>query len=287
LIKKIIVIGGSGFLGSNIINVLHNSNQFEATCGDIVNNESKKYNYEKINILDKNSLHRKLDKYDIIINCTGQITQPFDTCFKLNTSGVENLAITVKDLDKRLIQISTVAVYGSSKDSNEKSSLNPETNYAMAKAFAEQLILRICNKNQATILRLCNLYGGNQTKGVFAYLIRSYLTDKKLNFNNNGELVRSFLHVDDCKKIIYEVIKNNNVSGIYNLKGTDTYSIRELIDIFENRFKVVFEKSFGSQLPWENINLLDGSKLSSAINYQPRWNIINFLKHEIESIKND
>jgi len=287
LIKKIIVIGGAGFLGSNIINILQNSNQFEVTCGDIVSNKSKKFKYEEINILDKNSLHKKLDKYNIIINCTGQITKLFDTCFTLNTTGTENLAVVVKDLKKRLIQISTVAVYGTSKYSNEKSSLQPETSYAAAKAYAEKTILGICNKKQTTILRLCNLYGSNQTKGVFAYLIRSYLTDQKLNFNNNGQLVRSFLHVNDCSRIIYEIVKNNNIHGIYNIKGPDTYSIRELIDLFEERFKVVFDKLFGSQLPWENINFLDDSKLSSIINFQPQWNIIDFFQHEIKGIKND
>jgi nucleoside-diphosphate-sugar epimerase len=206
---------------------------------------------------------------------------------QLNTIGAENLSQVSRSLKKRLIQISTVSVYGSQQDCNENSKLNPETNYALAKAFSEQMILRTCSNDKAVILRLCNLYGGNQKKGVFSYLIRSYLSDKKLNFNNNGELIRSFVHIEDCSRIIFEIVKNENMYGIYNIKGPETYYIKELIHGFEHRFNMVFEKSFGKELPWENINYLDNSKLLSKITYQPIWNIFDFFKQEIRSIRND
>ena len=87
--------------------------------------------------MKRNDLQRDLSKFDIIINCTGQITKPFNICLTLNSDGIENL---LESMNKkaRLIHISTVAVYGSSKFCDEKSPLNPESNYATAKAFAEK-----------------------------------------------------------------------------------------------------------------------------------------------------
>lgn len=285
LIKKIIVIGGSGFLGTQILKVIQKSNKYEATCGDIILNNSLKYNYEKIDIMDKDDLQKKLDKYDIIINCTGQITHPFNICYNLNTVGVDNLAKTIIDTRKRLVHISTVAVYGSAYKCDEESPLNPETNYATAKAFAEQTLLRVCDEKQVVVLRLSNLYGSSQKKGVFAYLIRSYFSDRKLNFNNNGDLFRFFLHVEDCSEMIFKIIKNEETNGIYNLKGHQGYNIKSLIEEFENRFVMVFEKTFGQELPWENIQEIDNSKLSSTINHEPAWNLLDFIEKEIKGME--
>ena len=114
------------------------------------------------------------------------MTKPFNLCIKLNSTGLINLAKVLSNKNSRLIHISSVAVYGSTENCNEDSPLNPETNYATAKAFAEQIILENYNHKYLTILRLSNLYGSNQIKGVFAYLLRSYNSDRKLKFNNDG-----------------------------------------------------------------------------------------------------
>ena len=237
--------------------------------------------YVELDILKENDLRNKLADYDIIINCIGQITKPFNICFKLNSRGINNLYKAVSMNSTRLIQLSTVAVYGSLKKCNEKSPLNPETNYATAKAFSEQILLdNYLNKN-LTILRLSNLYGSHQLKGVFAYLLKSYFSDRKLEFNNDGSLTRSFMHVEDCADIIVEVVKNSKLNGIYNVKGHETYSVKELIEQFENRFDVNFEKLFSQTLPWGNIESLDDSKLRSLITPQPKWKLFDFIEKEL------
>jgi len=232
-------------------------------------------------MIEVNDIGKQLDNYDIIINCTGQVTRPFNLCFKLNSVGINNLAKALSEKSSRLIHISTVAVYGSADKCNEESPLNPEKNYGTVKAFAEQILFENYKEKQLTILRLSNLYGSNQMKGVFAYLLRSYHSDRKLNFNNDGNLIRSFMHVEDCADIIVEVVKNSKLNGIYNVKGHETYSVMELIEQFENRFDVIFEKFFSQTLPWENIENLDDSKLRSLITPQPKWKLFDFIEKEL------
>ena len=280
---KIIVLGGSGFLGSHIIQALKKRSFDEVTCGDLVYNDSLHCEYVKLDMLEINDIINKLDNYNIVINCIGQVTKPFNLCLQLNSTGVNNLVKAISGKNTRLIQISTVAVYGTAKNCNEESPLNPETNYATAKAFAEQILLDNYDQQQLTILRLSNLYGSNQIKGVFAYLLKSYHSDRKLIFNNNGTLTRSFMHVEDCAYIITEVVKNSKLNGIYNIKGRETYSVKDLVQHFENRFGVVFEKSFSKRLPWENIENFDDSKLRSSINLQPRWKLFDFIEKELGS----
>ncbi len=279
--NKIIVLGGSGFLGSHIIKSLQKAGIGDVVYGDLVSNKHLDCDYIKFDVLDIKETIKKIVGYNIIINCLGQITNPFNLCFKLNSIGTMNISKALSGINTRLIHVSTVAVYGSSEDCNEESPLNPETSYATAKAFAEQILLDNYDNKKLTILRISNLYGGRQMKGIFAYLLRSYHSDRKLNFNNDGTLKRSFMHVEDCADIIMEVLKNGNLTGIYNIKGHETYSVKELVQQFENRFNVVFKKSLNQTLPWENIENLEDTKLRSLINLQPKWHLFDFIEKEL------
>jgi len=281
LTEKIIVLGGSGFLGTHIIQALQRADIGDVSCADIVPNKFLNCNQVKLDILDFNDLINKLNNYNIIINCIGQITQPFNHCLQLNSRGINNLLKAISGSNVRLVHISTVAVYGSAANCNEETPLNPETVYATAKAFAEQIILDNYNKKNIVMLRLSNLYGGKQTKGMFSYLLRSYHSDSKLDFNNNGSLIRSFMHVEDCADIVVEVVKNKQLDGIFNVKGRETYSVMELVQKFEKRFKVTFETCFSQDLPWENIDNLDDSKLRSVMDLQPKWNLFDFIEKEL------
>ena len=280
-INKIIVLGGSGFLGSQIIKSLQKADIGDVVYGDLVSNKHLDCEYIKFDVLDKKDTIKKITGYNIIINCIGQITNPFNLCYKLNSIGTMNISKAVSSSKAMLIHISTVAVYGSPEYCNEESPLNPQTSYATAKAFAEQILLENYDNKQLIILRISNLYGGRQMKGVFAYLLRSYHSDRKLHFNNDGTLTRSFMHVDDCADIIIEVLKNGNLTGIYNIKGHETYSVKELVQQFENRFNVVFKKSLNQTLPWENIENLEDTKLRSLINLQPKWHLFDFIEKEL------
>ena len=279
--NNIVVLGGSGFLGAHIIKALQKASVGDVAYGDIVPNRLLNCDYIKLDILDINDIIYKLKNYNIIINCIGQITQPFNLCFKLNSIGISNLAKAMSGLDVRLIHISTVAVYGSLENCNEESPLNPETSYATAKACAEQILLENYNKENIAILRLANLYGSHQMKGVVTYLLQSYHSDRKLNFNNDGKLTRSFLHVEDCANIVTAVVTNSKVTGIFNVKGHETFSVMDLVQEFETHFKVTFEKCFSQDLPWENIDNLDDSKLRSTIVIQPRWHLFDFIGKEL------
>tara|TARA_Y100000590_G_C15626178_1_gene979437 strand:- start:268 stop:1134 length:867 start_codon:yes stop_codon:yes gene_type:complete len=279
--SRILVIGGSGFLGSNIINIFQEFGVNNITCGDIVKNTDLNCSFIKIDLLNSSDLFKDLSGFDLIINCTGQITDPFNLCFKLNSEGIDNLLESI-DSRVRIIHISTVAVYGSSEFCDENSSLNPETNYAVAKAFAEKKIIKSCNEKQFVILRLSNLYGFNQTKGISAYIIDSYKSDKKLVFNNNGDLIRSYIHVYDCVKIIYEIVKND-LFGIFNIKGDETLSIKELIKSFEKEFKTNFDIHYSNVNPWENILNLSNSKITKSINHANSWTLTNHFKSQIKN----
>jgi len=282
LTKKILVLGGSGFLGSAIIEGLFSTGYADITCGDVVKKDSLESNYIYIDLLDSSDLKNILSGFDIVINCVGQISTPFNLSFELNSTGIFNLLQALERQTTRIIQISSVAVYGSAATCSETSKLNPETNYATAKAFAESILMQHYNAENLSILRLSNLYGTTQQKGVIAYLMKSFTSDRRLQFNNAGDLVRYYLHVDDCVKMIVNVVKNEILSGVYNVVGNAKYSIKELISSMEARFNMRYQAEFTQTPAWENIDDLSGAKLQIETGFQPGWHLFDFIERELE-----
>ena len=279
--NQIIVLGGSGFLGSHVISKIKKSKIANVTCGDLFYNQSLDCEFKKIDLLNKNETIDNLKGFDTVINCIGQITNPFNLCFKLNSIGINNLANALEKYKPRIIHLSSLAVYGSTEICNEQTILNPETNYATAKAYAEFLLLSKCNNKKVSILRLPNLYGHNQKKGICAYLMKSYRTDQKLTFNNNGSLVRSFMHVKDCVDIIYSIVMNNKINGVFNLPGPEIFSVKEIIEKFEIQFNMKFETHFSNQEPWENIYKFEDYYLKSIHDFKPKFKMFDFFENRI------
>ena len=272
--KKILIIGGSGFLGSAIAAKLGKN----ASIADLASPTCSIDNtFIRLDLLTESNLVEILNGYDVVINCTGQITNPFQNCLYLNTKGVNNIVNAINELDKtKLIQVSTVAVYGTADKANENTPLNPETPYATAKAFAE-FILSNCYKQNYCIIRIPNLYGETQQKGVFSYFKRSLQSDRKLFFDHNGSLIRYYLHVDDVAEAIINAVELE-LSGVFNLTSKDRYTISELIQLIEDSHKVKFDLHLGTNRPLENIEILDGSTFSSLTSFLPSKSVHDYIE---------
>ena len=280
-IKKVIILGGAGFLGSQVAAALNHEEGVELTYADVVTNPEVNTEYIQLNLLDPESLQR-LGEFDVVVNCTGQVTSPFNLCYRLNTVGIQNLLGALSKTSTRVIQISTTAVYGSGDHFDESSPLNPETNYATAKATAEYLLSFELGESRLITLRLSNLYGPGQQKGITAYLLRSFASDRKLQFNNDGNLIRSFMHVQDAAKLIAHCSRESDMGGIFNIKGPDSFSVKGLIEGFEREFRMTFQKEFAENDPWENIRDLDDSRIRSMMDMNFEHDIMGHFKQMVE-----
>ncbi len=276
LTDRVIILGGAGFLGTAILEQLSSCYQ-NLVCGDIRPSSLKYISHTEINLLDGHSLKEVLAGYDVVVNLVGQIAQPFSITLDLNTTGMFNLAHALTGSNARLIHISSVTVYGSADQCDETSPLNPETSYAVAKAAAERILSNGLDPDQLTIIRLSNLYGYGQLKGVVAYLLRSLKEDQKLFFNNAGNLIRNYLHKEDCVEIIEHFIGESTQSGIYNVVGPDQLSITDLVGVAESIFGVEYETQYEQVEPWENIHYLSDAKVRAVQDKPYNWNLEKFL----------
>jgi nucleoside-diphosphate-sugar epimerase len=262
---RVLILGGSGFLGRTMFSHLRLLEDIELVCGDVLDPEMDRVKFRHIDMLDSKSSALIRNQFDVIINCTGQVTTPINTCYKLNSLGIDNIISSVKDTDTKVIHVSSVSIYGSCHIADEHTAFNPETPYSTCKAYSEYLLSSKLNPDQLAIVRLSNLYGYGQNKGILSYLIKSYKTDRELHFNNDGSLVRYYLNVEDCVTNLAKFFldRNNFVSGVYNLLGNDRYTVIELIKLVERITKIEFLKHFDSIKPYDNTLIIHDEAIKS------------------------
>lgn len=275
-IQKILLLGGSGYLGSHIAARFKREVDFDITIGDLIEPINSACDFIKVDVLDSTFVSSVVRNHDLIINCVGQITNPITMSYRINTEGIDNIIHAVKTHNKKLYHISTVAVYGTAEYADEKSELSPESSYAACKAFAEYQINNNLSKKRFCILRVPNLYGENQPKGLIAYTFKSALSDKKLHFNNDGSLARYFLHVDDCSEAVFFAIQKN-LCGTFNIPSNEKYSLREIISLIETTSNIEFEKRFDQRKPIENIGKLNFSAFGCVTGFKPKKSLNHFV----------
>lgn len=280
--RSILVIAGGGFLGKTLLKSFRQMNPPKLGCIDIINPEIESVNYYDVDLLniEFEELCKITDKYDIIINCSGQITNPINLCFRLNTEVTSSIINAIQGKQKFLFHYSTVTVYGTVEFADESTSFNPETPYSTAKSFSEYLIKSQLDIGQYCIIRLSNLYGDDQPKGVINYLIRSIKSDKILEFNNDGDMIRYFLHVKDCATISCELIKKN-INGIFNLIGPDRYTIKTLIQLAEKTLNCKFITFFNKTHAWDNTKIISDSKIREVLKFEYNHSITKTLTNKI------
>ena len=272
---------------------------FRSTLGKHLNKQGKRVLYAdvrppeqsdliflKTDVLNSAQTENACQSADIIVNCTGQVTEPLESSLRVNSVGILNIAKVCRRLSKRLIHFSSVAVYGTAEIADENSLLNPETAYAAGKSTAEFLLQEVMDPSSLTIFRTSNLYGPGQHRGVIAYLLRAAAKREPLFFNNDGTMTRFYLHSMDCAEAIDRFIEIGVPGGIFNLVGVSRKSIHQLIALVEKTAGIRFDVDFVPLPPHENIQVLSGEKLARLIGYVPSRDIEGYLRTAMGQEKN-
>lgn len=274
--NKVLIIGASGLLGQSLVEYFVSNNFQVGALSRNCDNQNDKFNNYSVDVLDYEHLEFVVAQYDVVVNCIGQITNPIHECVSLNTKGMKNIIDAVKKNGNYLIHLSTVSVYGSSSAVTEGSPVNPESVYGSLKYFAEYQISQ--NLTNYAVLRISNLYGKGQVKGILGYVLRSFRNNEKaLFFNNDGSLKRYYLHIDDLSSIV-KLIIDKRVKGVYNVIGSDLLTIKQLVALCEKALDYCFDVQYEIKRPIENIDKVDNSKLKKQVDCFLQYNIEEYLQ---------
>ena len=246
--KKFVITGGSGFIGSNLINFLLKKNFLIINIdkGSYVNNayninlsQNDKYFFFKTDINNKSKVFNILKRFkpDGIFNLAAEthvdrsIDNPSEF-IKSNILGVYNLLENIRDYKKkfkkdlRLLHVSTDEVYGDikgKKRSNENYSYNPSSPYSASKASSDHLIKSYVRTFgiKAVISNCCNNYGPGQfPEKLIPTLIFNILNNKPLPIYGKGKNSREWIHVNDHCEALLKIFTKGEIGESYNV-GTN------------------------------------------------------------------
>lgn len=265
--KNILVTGGSGFIGSNFINVLLNSKNYSNKILNIINLDKLTYaaslennrNYEQnINykfiegdICDSILVNSVLKKFsiDAVINFAAEshvdnsIESP-NEFIQTNIFGTFNLLQCIKNFnqDKNkevlLLHISTDEVFGSLKKNSpsfsENNSYKPNSPYSASKASSDHLV-RAWNKtyNLPVLITNCsNNYGPHQNnEKLIPKIIDCAFNKKKITIFGDGMNIRDWLYVDDHCEAILKVLTEGRIGDTYNIGGLNEITNIDIANI--------------------------------------------------------
>ena len=310
--KKIVITGGNGFIGSNLVNFLIkkkffviniDKNKYSKGSYLLKNIKSKNYKFYNFDINNKNIL-KIFTRYqpDAIFNLAAEthvdrsIDAPKDFIYS-NILGTFNILEQIKNYKKknkkkiRLIHISTDEVYGDLKKnerSDEKYSYKPSSPYSASKASADHLIksyVRTYNID-AVISNCCNNFGPGQfPEKLIPTLIFNTLNNKPLPIYGKGLNSREWIFVEDHCKGLFKIFKSGKKGESYNIgTGMNINNLRLtkiLLKIIKsnkiklgNKVKIKFVKD----RPGHDFRYaLNSNKIKNKLNWRPEDNFFSAL----------
>ena len=151
--------------------------------------------------------------------------------------------------------------------------------YSISKRMFSRFISSVKHPFKTWHFILPTIYGEHESSHrLIPYTINALKTNTDIEFTS-GEQVRQYIYIDEIVEIIMHSLKKNIPSGVYNVAGTESLTVKELITNLFNAFnKEIPESVFGKVKRNDTgmkILQLDGSKLYSIIDYNPRVKILD------------
>ena len=311
--KKIVVTGGNGFIGSNLVNFLLNKKYF------VINIDKNKYSKGSYLLRNKKPKNYKFYNLDINSKKIFNIFSKFkpDAVFNLaaethvdrsietpknfidsNIVGTFNILEQLRKYKKkynknlRLIHVSTDEVYGDLKKnerSNEFSPYKPSSPYSASKASADHLIKSYVRtyKLDAVISNCCNTFGPGQfPEKLIPTLIYNIITNKPLPIYGEGKNSREWIYVEDHCNGLFLIYRKGKIGESYNIGTNNNVSnlnlTKILLKIVKNKnFKIKkkVQIKFVKDRPGHDFRYaLNSKKIRKELNWRPKMNFESGLK---------
>jgi|TARA_B100001063_G_scaffold229116_1_gene241061 nucleoside-diphosphate-sugar epimerase len=300
--KKVLVIGGTGFIGFHIIkqakkrglNVYSISLHKPKAC-----RYHRGVKYIKADFSDFENLKEKLinSNFDYVINAGGygehpDFGQEGDQLIKSHLYGLINLLqiLNYKKI-KKFIQIGSSSEYGKVKSPiHEEAKCKPNTPYSIAKISCTNILLNLYfnEKFPVTIFRLFQVYGPNQEDNrILPYIIKNCLKNKSFK-TTSGKQYNDFCYIDDVVDAIFKSLFLNKTNGqIINLGSGKPIKILNLI-LLVKKLIGKGRPSIGGLKYKKGTNMKNFPNIKKAkkiLTWHPKINLIDGLKSTIKSFK--
>ena len=316
-LKKVVITGGAGFIGSNLIKkLIENKTETILVIDDMstgkIENIKSFLDNESISLVNKRvedceDLDDLLKGYDFCFHLAAGVGVQYimDNVSKAlltNIEGTHKIIESCKKNNVPLLLTSTSEVYGVSNDKvwteESKSLIGPPTklrwSYAASKLIDEFLALSEYNDGNLNpiIVRLFNIIGPNQLSEfgmVVPKFIEAALRNDPIIIHGKGDQTRSFTWVGDVVNYFHLLAKEELYGEIFNIGQTEEISIKELAEMIvmetNSKSEIIFkshEEIYGNKFedPMRRTPSID--KIVKATGYLPSMTIPDMIKEIVK-----
>ena len=311
---RVLVTGGTGFLGSYIIKRLILEDSVESivvpttiikskTSLDLLNIKSNKINLITGDVRDFDFVQRMFNEYEFdtvfhlaaqseVRKCQSNAKLAFDT----NITGTINILETAKLFGnvRAIVVSSSDKAYGQGKlPYVEDSAVDGKSIYEVSKSCAD-LIARsyFYNYNLPVVVtRCCNLYGGTDINfsRIIPNTIRSVLNkNAPIIWKGAENFIREFLYVDDAAEAYLSIVENIEIAkgNAYNIGSGEKITIKKLVEKVLSKIPSNLEIQYPSRrFPEIKNQYLDSSKIKREIGWTASTSLDEGLEKTIEVFK--
>ena len=301
--KKIIVTGGLGFIGSNLIDLLLQKKYFVINIDKVTYSsnfyntkefaKNKNYKFIKCDINNK-KINTIFNKYKpvCIFNLAAEthVDRSIDDAKSFiysNILGVYNILecfkkYSLKNKKSKLVHISTDEVYGDilTGRSDEKYAYKPSSPYAASKASSDHLVYSYVRTHNipAMVTNCSNNYGPKQhPEKLIPKLIYNILNNKALPIYGKGKNSREWIYVKDHCEALLKVFQNGKIGEFYNIGSNKNLNniqicktllkISNKINVAKNNVKIKFVKD----RPGHDFRYaLNSNKIKKELKWKPK-----------------
>ena len=298
---KILVTGGAGFIGSNVVDVLINKGNEVAVVDNLSTGKKENLNpkakFYNVDIRDGNALKLVFQEFrpEAVYHFAAQIDvrksvadPSFDA--EVNVVGSVNLFKLAVDFGvKRIIFSSTGgALYGfvDKVPADENTPIRPICAYGVAKYCAEQYLeyFKRLYGIERVILRYANVYGPRQDPlgeaGVIAIFTGKILRGEPITIFGDGNQTRDYIFIEDV--VSANLLALNGKEGTYNIGTGSETSVNELVQIFEKFLGKKIVPVYAAKRQGEVDRIALGiEKAKKELGFEPKYNIEEGIKKTI------
>lgn len=292
---KISILGTNGFLSTAIAQYA-NKHKWSLYMYGITPPKSHHYNeYYEINLMNEDLNYSSILDSDIIIYAIGagiqaNLNEDINTIYKLNVNVPVNICNKLKELDYKGCFVTFGSVFEMGETTERRFfteedillSNNPAPNdYSVSKRMLSKFVSSYKHDFKHWHFYIPTIYGaGENPKRLIPYVINAIREGETLHFTA-GDQVRQYIHVSEVPRIIDLAVSKNLPSGLYNIQGNETLTVKEIVTIIHH--------AMGVQIPSDCFGCikridsgmkylaLDGSKLLNQINFKPQIKIVDII----------
>ena len=285
---KVVITGGSGFIGSHLADFLIDSD-YEVVVVDNLSIgrlenishllEHSKFTFLQADITDFDAIEIVFKDADWVFHLAAladivpSIENPTEY-YQTNVNGTFNVLEACRKYNvKKIIYSASSSCYGipDKYPTNESAEIRPQYPYALTKNLGEQLVMHWCQLYNlpAVSLRFFNVYGPRaRTSGtygaVFGVFLAQKLANKPYTVVGDGCQTRDFTFVSDIVNAIVVAAESNLSGEIINIGSNNTYSINQLVELLGGDVTFIPKRPGEPDCTWADI-----TKAKKLLNWKP------------------